>query len=493
MNIDQVIHDFVAKGMALFRIHSLDYYYVINRLLVILNKEFFETDLMPTVPLPSLLESMDQMVEYVVSKGIIQESAQARDELTSEIMDVLTPTPSAVNKTFWENYREAPMKATDEFYELCQVNDYIKTRDIAKNEVFTATSDYGDLTITINLSKPEKTKADILQAQKEVGDYPKCQLCAENEGYQGRMGIAGRSNHRFIRVPLEGKSWGFQYSPYSYYNEHCIVFTEEHIPMDVSHQTITNLLELVTVLPHYFMGSNAGLPIVGGSMLGHEHYQGGRHKFPMENARIMESWIWKNLPTVEAERLYWPLSVVRLRSTSKLDLIQAGSQLMDAWENYSNEALDILANTNGDTHNAVTLIARRKGSEYEMDVVLRNNRTTPAFPDGIFHPHSDVQHIKKENIGLIEVLGLAILPPRLKTELADVAAYLLNEKTQVASYHQAWADDLKQANTVTGQNVEQIIQKSVGDKFQRVLEDAGVFKQTEQGQHAFSTFVSRFK
>ncbi|MGP6146713.1 UDP-glucose--hexose-1-phosphate uridylyltransferase [Jeotgalibaca sp. A122] len=493
MSIDQIIQDFVTKGSAIHRIHVLDYYYAVNRLLQLLHLDHFNTDVTPSIPLPKLLDSMDRLVDYATEQKIIADTQRGRDEFEAQIMDILTPLPSTLNKDFWDCYQEAPMRATDEFYQLCRDNDYIKTRQIAKNEQFNVSSPYGDLIITINLSKPEKSKQDILEAQKSTDGYPKCQLCAENEGYKGRPGIAGRTNHRVIRVPILGENWGFQYSPYAYYNEHCIVFTKKHISMNVGHHTIQNLMELTTVFPHYFMGSNAGLPIVGGSMLGHEHYQGGRHHFPMENAKVLDTWTWKTNSNVTAERLYWPLSVVRLRAHDKEDILQAGSELMEAWDNYSNEALQIKSHTNDEKHNAVTLIARRNGSDYELDVVLRNNRTTEEFPDGIFHPHPDVQHIKKENIGLIEVLGLAILPPRLKTELAEVEAFILGANNNIAPYHQEWAEELKQQGTITKENAATILKEAVGHKFQRVLEDAGVFKQTKEGQMAFAAFIADFQ
>lgn len=492
-NMDQVICDFVAKGVVLRWIHTLDQYYAINRLLNLLGREHYTASCTPSIPLPELLDSMDQLVAYAVEEGLIADSVREREELEAQIMDVITPAPSIVNRDFWENYREAPLRATNEFYELCRDNDYIKTRQIAKNQHFYYDSKYGKLDITINLSKPEKTKKDIEEAQKATGDYPACQLCAENEGYRGRIGISGRTNHRVIRVPLGGETWGLQYSPYSYYQEHCIVFTKKHVPMNVTQATIENLLELITIFPHYFMGSNAGLPIIGGSLLGHEHYQGGCHTFPMETAEVLESFAWGNYPSVTAERLNWPLSVMRLRSLSRVDLIAAGAELMDAWEAYENEELAILPETNGTKHNAVTLISRRKGETYELDVVLRNNRTTEEFPDGIFHPHQDVQHIKQENIGLIEVLGMAILPPRLQAELAEVKKYLLDEAAEVADYHVAFAEEMKQSNVVTPENVEAIIQEGVGRKFERVLEDSGVFKQTEAGQAAFEAFAQTFK
>ena len=496
MNINQMIGDFIAKGVALHWIHPLDTYYATNRLLNLLNKDFYDTSYQPSIPLPGLVETMDKLVSYMQKEGLIDKSNRRKEEAEAEIMDIITPAPSVVNRDFWENYREAPMRATDEFYELSRENDYIKTRQIAKNEQFTYDSTYGQMDMTINLSKPEKTKEEIEEARTATGNYPSCQLCAENEGYKGRVGIAGRTNHRIIRLPIANENWGFQFSPYSYYNEHCIVFTKKHIPMNVNRQTIANLLELVSILPHYFMGSNAGLPIVGGSMLAHEHYQGGSHHFGMEDAKVTESWQWAGLESVTAERLYWPLSVVRLRSLSPEDLVEAGSELMTAWDTYTNEELSILAETEAGKHNAVTLMARRREQFYELDVVLRNNRTTDEFPDGIFHPHKDVQHIKQENIGLIEVLGLAILPPRLKQELADVTAYLLDKADTVADYHQAWADELKtthKAELLNEEAATAIVQAGVGEKFERVLEDAGVFKHTDTGQAAFHDFVQAFQ
>lgn len=491
--IDQIVCDFVAKGVVSQLVHPLDSYYATNRLINLLQKEHYGTTLTPSIPLEDMLDLMDQLVEYAVQEKVIDDTLRAREELEAEIMDVITPAPSVVNKAFWEGYQEAPMRATDDFYKLSKNNDYIKTRHIAKNEHFKTTSKYGVLDITINLSKPEKTKKDIEEAQNSFGNYPECQLCAENEGYKGRPGIAARTNHRVIRIPIQGENWGFQYSPYAYYNEHCIVFTKKHTPMNVTRQTIANLLELVTVLPHYFMGSNAGLPIVGGSLLGHEHYQGGRHHFPMEDAKVTDTWQWKSKPSLTAEKLYWPLSVIRLRSLSIEDLVESGSEIMDAWNDYTNEDLGILANTGETVHNAVTLIARRNGNAYELDVVLRNNRTSKEFPDGIFHPHPDVQHIKKENIGLIEVLGMAILPPRLKTELREVADYVLGKDVKVAPYHLEWANTLKELPNITEENVKTVIQESVGKKFEQVLEDAGVFKQNAAGQEAFWAFTKKFR
>ncbi|MFZ1823857.1 MAG: UDP-glucose--hexose-1-phosphate uridylyltransferase, partial [Trichococcus flocculiformis] len=380
---------------------------------------------------------------------------------------------------------------TDEFYRLSQDNDYIKTRKIAKNKHFSIDSKYGKLEITINLSKPENTRQQMEAARAtEGGNYPVCALCMENEGYRGRAGAAARSNHRIVRLPLFGENWGFQYSPYSYYNEHCIILSEEHVPMHVTEETIANLLEIVTLFPHYFIGSNAGLPIVGGSILSHEHYQGGRHHFPMEAAKVLRTLALEGFPEVEAEVLFWPLSVIRLRSEDRDVVAAAACTIMEEWQNYNDPQAEILAESAGMRHNAVTLVARRVGEAYELDVVLRNNRTSEAFPDGIFHPHPDVQHIKKENIGLIEVLGLAILPPRLDTELNEVADYLLGKTADVASCHREWAEELKQQGPFEADSVMEMIQEAVGEKFLRVIEDAGVYKQTPEGQAGFYRFLS---
>ncbi|WP_107995471.1 UDP-glucose--hexose-1-phosphate uridylyltransferase [Trichococcus paludicola] len=490
-SIDQVIRDFVSKGIAAHRIHSLDERYAINHLLGLLGIDAYDVQKIPSIPLPNLLDSLDRMIGYAVESQLISDAPDEIEIMEAQIMELITPLPSEVNKRFWMHYEEAPMRATDEFYRLSQDNDYIKTRKIAKNKHFSADSKYGKLEITINLSKPEKTRQQMEFArQTEGGNYPVCALCMENEGYRGRADAAARSNHRIVRLPLFGENWGFQYSPYSYYNEHCIILSEEHVPMHVTEETIANLLEIVTVFPHYFIGSNAGLPIVGGSILSHEHYQGGRHHFPMEAAQVLRNLALDDFPEVEAEILFWPLSVIRLRSEERDGVAAAACAIMEAWQSYSDPQADILAESSGMRHNAVTLIARRVDEAYELDVVLRNNRTTEAFPDGIFHPHPDVQHIKKENIGLIEVLGLAILPPRLETELSEVSDYLLGKTDDVAPCHREWAEELKQQGPFEAESILEIIHEAVGEKFVRVIEDAGVYKQTPEGQAGFDRFLS---
>lgn len=490
-SIDQIIRDFVSKGIACHRIHSLDERYAINHLLSQLGIDAYDVQKKPSIPLPNLLDSLDRMIGYAIAHQLIKDMPEEIEILEAQIMELITPLPSEVNKRFWMHYEEAPMRATDEFYRLSQDNDYIKTRKIAKNKHFSIDSKYGKLEITINLSKPEKTRQQMEAARAtEGGNYPVCALCMENEGYRGRVDAAARSNHRIVRLPLFGENWGFQYSPYSYYNEHCIILSEEHVPMHVNSETIANLLEIVTVFPHYFIGSNAGLPIVGGSILSHEHYQGGRHHFPMEAAKVLRNLSLADFPEVEAEVLFWPLSVIRLRSEDRDVVAAAAGTIMEAWQSYSDPQAEILAESAGEKHNAVTLIARRVKEAYELDVVLRNNRTTEAFPDGIFHPHPDVQHIKKENIGLIEVLGLAILPPRLEAELSAVANHLLGKDAEVAACHREWADELKQQGPFEEDSIMEVIQEAVGEKFLRVLEDAGVFKQTPEGQAAFDHFLN---
>jgi UDPglucose--hexose-1-phosphate uridylyltransferase len=350
-SIDQVIRDFVSKGIAAHRIHSLDERYAINHLLGLLEIDVYDVQKIPSIPLPNLLDSLDRMVGYAVEKHLITDVPEEIEIMEAQIMELITPLPSEVNKRFWMHYEEAPMRATDEFYRLSQDNDYIKTRKIARNKHFSFDSKYGKLEITINLSKPEKTRQQMEAArQSERGNYPVCALCMENEGYRGRADAPARSNHRIVRLPLFGENWGFQYSPYSYYNEHCIILSEEHVPMHVNEGTIANLLEIVTIFPHYFIGSNAGLPIVGGSILSHEHYQGGRHSFPMEAAKVLRTLTLGGFPEVEAEILYWPLSVIRLRSNNRNEVAAVACAIMEEWQRYSDPQVEILAESSGGLH-----------------------------------------------------------------------------------------------------------------------------------------------
>ena len=481
-SIDQFVQKVIASPSPY---SELDAIYVHNRITGLIGDDDF------VVAVDDQLSSLtDALVQTAIAHGKIEDSPSDRDILADQLMDLVTPLPSALNQTFWNKYQTSPETATDYFYQLSKANDYIKTRAIAKNVVFPAQTDFGDLEITINLSKPEKDPKAIAAArdQPENG-YLLCQLCMENEGYLGRLGYPARSNHRIIRLTVGGETWGFQYSPYAYFNEHSIFLDQVHRPMQINRQTFSNLLEIVTQLPHYFVGSNADLPIVGGSMLTHEHYQGGRHVFPMMKAPIARS-IDVGVAGVQAGIVKWPMSTIRLTSANRVALIDAATKIHNTWRDYTDESVDVRAYTDGVRHHTTTPIARKVGDDYVLDLVLRDNQTSDQYPDGIFHPHQDVQHIKKENIGLIEVMGRAILPARLKTELNEVGKYVLGEANEMAPMHQPWADALQAQNTFTADNVTEILHREVGKVFARVLADAGVFKWDAAGEAAFDRFVT---
>lgn len=491
MFIDQAIVDFVEWSIEERLVDSLDRVYTLNRLLALLKKDSISHRL-PTIGKKNGLQLLDQLVDYAVKKGIIEELSAHRDQLAAQLMDVVTPKPSEVNERFWKEYEQSPKDATDAFFNLSKKNNYIKTREISKNIEYKHATEYGELEITINLSKPEKDPKEIMLAKDQGAkiNYPSCLLCMENEGYKGHLSHPGRANHRIIRMTVSDEEWGFQYSPYAYYNEHAIFLSSEHRKMDVGVPAIRNLLEILTILPHYFVGSNAGLPIVGGSILSHDHYQGGRYTFPLEVSDIEYAFGLSGFETVKAGMVKWPMSVVRLESTDKEELIKAADLIMTRWSSYHDESVGIYSETNGTPHNAITPIARRKGEAFVLDMVLRNNRTSSEWPDGIFHPHPDVQHIKKENIGLIEVMGLAILPPRLKEELEAVRQYLTGKEEHVATSHKKWADQLKATRRIDETNVKSIVDEAVGDVFLQVLKDAGVFKRDEEGKEAFKRFIN---
>lgn len=492
--IDQKVRDFVAKSIEIGDVSPIDKIYITNRLIDLLGKQELLDEAASNPLSEDRLQLLDDLVEYAVQEKVVEDLPSAREVLEAKIMDLITPRPSEVNHAFWEYYKVSPKQATDYFFELSRQTNYIKTREIAQNIEYTHLSKYGEVEITINLSKPEKDPKEIALAKKVEGQYPANVLSIENEGYTGHMAYPGRANHRIIRMELSGELWGFQYSPYAYYNEHAIFLSAEHRPMHVGIQAVKNLLRILTQFPHYFVGSNAGLPIVGGSILSQDHYQGGRYTFPLEKAQVIETFTLPETPLVKANRVKWPMAVVRLSSEHMDELIAAAQKVMEKWKEYSDESVGIHAYTGNIAHNAITPIARRRGKAYELDLVLRNNRTSEEYPDGIFHPHPSVQHIKKENIGLIEVMGLAILPPRLKDELNEVRQYLLNEADSVNPIHQKWADTIKQSNhRLTEENVEQIIQRAVGKVFVEVLEDAGVFKQTKKGDRAFARFIDTLK
>lgn len=484
-----VLDAFVTAVIAASDYEEMDRIYLKNRIMSRVGEEGLDAPAQKE----DLIALKDQLVEIAVANSKIQDSMAAKDSLGAELMDWITPSPSQVNHRFWETYRQSKEDAIADFYALSKRNDYIKVKAIAQNIAFEVETPYGSLEITINLSKPEKDPKDIAAAKlAKASHYPACQLCFENEGYQGRLDHPARANHRIIRFDMDGHDWGFQYSPYAYFNEHCIFLDSQHVPMAISHKTFERLLTIVETFPGYFSGSNADLPIVGGSILTHDHYQGGRHTFPMELAPVEESFSVEGFEAVSLGIVNWPMSVLRLQSDDKAQLIALADHILTAWRGYSDPAVQVLAVSDGQPHHTITPIARIRDGHYELDLVLRDNQTSPEHPDGIYHPHADVQHIKKENIGLIEVMGLAILPPRLKEELKQVQDYLLGRESTVATYHQPWADDLKATHpSITDEaEAEALVCESVGQIFARVLEDAGVYKRTAEGQAAFRRFVA---
>ena len=485
-----LVENFVTKVIAESSFEELDRIYLTNRVLALVGDGVLDAE----TDQDDLIELKDQLVEEAVRLETIEDSQAAREILGADLMDLVTPCPSQVNRDFWDTYAQSPEQAIADFYKLSQKNDYIKLKAIAKNIAYRVPSDYGELEITINLSKPEKDPKEIAAAKLvKSSNYPQCQLCMENEGYHGRVNHPARSNHRIIRFDISGQEWGFQYSPYAYFNEHCIFLDSQHRPMAISRQSFERLLAIVEQFPGYFAGSNADLPIVGGSILTHDHYQGGRHVFPMEVAPLQKSFTFAGFETVKAGIVQWPMSVIRLTSDSKDDLTNLAEKILLSWRQYSDPSVQVLAESDGTAHHTITPIARKRDGQFELDLVLRDNQTSPEHPDGIYHPHKDVQHIKKENIGLIEVMGLAILPPRLKEEVEQVAAYLVGEDVSVADYHQEWSDELKENHPDLRDKVQalEIVKESVGNIFARVLEDAGVYKQTVEGQEAFMRFVEQ--
>ena len=484
-----ILDAFVTAVIAASDYQEMDRIYLKNRVMSRIGEEGLDAP----VHNSDVISLKEQLVEIAVTNSKIQDSMAAKDSLGAELMDWITPSPSQVNHHFWETYRHSKEDAIADFYALSKRNDYIKVEAIAQNIAFEAETPYGSLEITINLSKPEKDPKDIAAAKlAKASHYPACQLCFENEGYQGRLDHPARANHRIIRFDMDGHDWGFQYSPYAYFNEHCIFLDSQHVPMAISRKTFERLLTIVETFPGYFAGSNADLPIVGGSILTHDHYQGGRHTFPMELASVEDSFSIEGFEAVSVGIVNWPMSVLRLQSDDKAQLIDLADHILKTWRGYSDPAVQVLATSDGQPHHTITPIARIRDGHYELDLVLRDNQTSPEHPDGIYHPHADVQHIKKENIGLIEVMGLAILPPRLKKELKQVQDYLLEQESTVANYHLDWAADLKATHpSITEEaEAEAIVRESVGQIFARVLEDAGVYKRTAEGQAAFRRFVA---
>ena len=482
----------VDKGL----IEECDRTWAENRVLGALGISEYERP--ETIPTMELEEILKTLLDDAEARGVISGGVTERDLLDTELMGRLTPRPSQVIGEFKEKLADSPKAATDWFYGFCQDTDYIRRYRIARDVKWVTSTAYGDLDITINLSKPEKDPKAIAAARTAAqSGYPKCQLCRENEGYAGRMNHPARQNHRIIPITIDGQDWFFQYSPYVYYNEHCIVFNGKHVPMKIDRSTFRKLLDFVVQFPHYFVGSNADLPIVGGSILSHDHFQGGHYTFAMERAEIEKTVSFPGFDDVTAGIVKWPMSVIRLRCADDGRLVDLAEKILTAWRAYSDPDAGIYAETNGEPHNTITPIARRRGDQYELDLVLRNNLTTGEYPLGVFHPHAELHHIKKENIGLIEVMGLAVLPSRLKSELAQLAETLVQggdlRADEDIAKHADWAEELKTRYTFTEENVMNILHTEVGHVFARVLEDAGVYKCTPEGRLAFERFINSVK
>ncbi|MCM1106522.1 MAG: UDP-glucose--hexose-1-phosphate uridylyltransferase [Blautia sp.] len=504
--IQENILDLVDYGLATGLVPQADKVYTINRLLELFEVDDIEDSVFeaqekkPEMTQESAEEALEpileEMMAYACEQGILKENSIVyRDLFDTKIMGCLVARPSEIRETFARLYAQSAQEATDYFYKLSCDSNYIRRQRIKKDQKWTADTEYGTLDITINLSKPEKDPKAIAAAKNaKQSAYPKCQLCAANEGYAGRVNHPARQNHRIIPVTINNSDWFFQYSPYVYYNEHCIVFNSLHTPMKIERATFGKLLDFVSRFPHYFVGSNADLPIVGGSILSHDHFQGGHYTFAMANAPVEKEIEFAGFSDVKAGIVKWPMSVIRISGPDRERLIALADKILLAWRGYSDESAFIFAETEGEPHNTITPIARRRGADYELDLVLRNNITTEEHPLGVYHPHAKLHHIKKENIGLIEVMGLAVLPARLRDEMAELADAIVNGKdlrsTETLASHAEWAEGfLPGYDNVTADNVMDILRKEIGIVFKEVLEDAGVYKCTAEGRAAFQRFV----
>ena len=490
MKIETYIDALVSYAMNTGLAEPEDHVVLTNRLLDLLGKPDYD----PSDEPEDLEEILGGLLDYAVENGLCDDGITARDIFDTRIMGALTPMPREVIRTFREKYAEHPVKATDWYYKFSCDTDYIRRYRIKKDMRWKYSSDYGEIDITINLSKPEKDPKAIAAARNAPQTaYPKCQLCRENEGYAGRMNHPARANHRIVPIEVCGADWCLQYSPYVYYNEHCIVFNSQHVPMKIDKSAFEKLLDFVRVFPHYFVGSNADLPIVGGSILSHEHFQGGHYTFAMETASTEEPLTFRGFEDIEAGIVKWPMSVIRLCGSNPARIADLADKILLAWRGYTDESVSVIAFSDGQPHNTITPIARRRGENYELDLVLRCNITTEEHPMGVFHPHTDKHHIKKENIGLIEVMGLAVLPSRLKQELTDLAVAAWQGRDvstdETLCKHASWLDELRQRYDFTAENAMDIILQETGKVFAAVLEDAGVYKNTCEGRAAFRRFV----
>ena len=493
----EAISKLVRYGLDTGLITEVDRIYATNQILDVLRMdEYEETD--PGREPVDLEAVLKELMDYAHETGVMPEdNITYRDLFDTRLMNCLMPRPVEVVHAFWKKYQESPKAATDYFYKLSQDSDYIRRYRVCKDMKWVAASKYGDLDITINLSKPEKDPKAIAAAKlaKQSG-YPKCLLCMENVGYAGRANHPARDNHRIIPITINDSPWGFQYSPYVYYNEHCIVFNGRHVPMKIEKATFIKLFDFVELFPHYFLGSNADLPIVGGSILSHDHFQGGHYTFAMAKAPMERKFKKREFEDVEVGIVYWPMSVIRLRTKDSDRLAELGEIILKAWRGYTDEEAFIFAETDGEPHNTITPIARKNGAFFELDLVLRNNLTTEEFPLGVYHPHQELHHIKKENIGLIEVMGLAVLPSRLREELALLGEYIVEGKAigenETIAKHEQWVKEfLPKYDAVTKENVQEILKAEVGLVFERVLEDSGVYKCTDEGRMFFERFLKK--
>ncbi|WP_296848125.1 UDP-glucose--hexose-1-phosphate uridylyltransferase [Treponema sp.] len=500
--IHHELNRLAAYGLKAGLFEKEDLAFVKNQFLLLLNLDGFENDdevaAVPEVEISDLEDILKNILDYAVAHNLVGgDGTVYRDLFDTRLMSVMVDRPANIIRKFNELYAESPKKATDFFYKLSQDSDYIRRYRVCKDLKWVSKTQYGDMDITINLSKPEKDPKAIAAAKlmKQSG-YPKCLLCKENEGYAGRVNHPARENHRIIPIELAGEKWGFQYSPYVYYNEHCIVFNYEHTPMLISKKTFQRLLDFVDKFPHYTIGSNADLPIVGGSILTHDHFQGGAYEFPMAKAPVDKEFSVKGYEDVKCGIVKWPMSVIRVSSAKKERLVEFAEHVLEKWRAYTDENAFIFAETDGEKHNTLNPIARRRGSDFELDLVLRNNITTKEHPLGFYHPHAELHHIKKENIGLIEVMGLAILPGRLKTELSELTA-ALKEGRDISSdeslaKHSDWVAELKQKYdfaSLSPDKIDGILKDEIGHVFSKVLEHAGVYKYTEEGKTAFKKFI----
>ena len=499
MAIQTDIRKLVAYGVSAGLVPAEDIVFTTNRLLELFGlDELEDADNSVTMDVSELEEVLGRMCDFAYENGLMAENTVTyRDLFDTKIMGMLMPRPSEVIHKFWKLYeKESPEAATDYYYTLSCDSNYIRRYRVSRDKKWIAPTKYGDLDITINLSKPEKDPKAIAAAKNaRQSGYPKCLLCKENEGYAGRVNHPARQNHRIIPVTINGSRWGFQYSPYVYYNEHCIVFNSRHVPMKIEHDTFCKLFDFVKQFPHYFVGSNADLPIVGGSILSHDHFQGGHYEFAMAKAPVERSFTVEGFEDVAAGVVQWPMSVIRLSGEGTDRIIALADRILEKWRGYTDEKAFIYACTDGEPHNTITPIARKRGERYELDLVLRNNITTEEHPLGVYHPHAKLHHIKKENIGLIEVMGLAVLPARLKDEMAHLKEAMLAGKDLRAdeelAKHADWVDEFSTGyEKIDASNIDAIIEKEIGLVFMQVLEDAGVYKRTEEGQKAFDRFLA---